>query len=394
MTQQPSEANRWIARHARDVFAGEEARVVRYLDAAESSEIHVLQSSDTPVEGLISFCTVGLSDRPDPDGPPGLDPPLGVEILAVSGLPEFGAVVSTAAFYVINSGNRLRPGAVFRGVVGMHRPSSSARNLMFVEPCLWGDEDFASHALEGKTVAWLQALPISDAEAEFVRLHGADALTALFDDEDPDFLDLDRDSVRLPEKPAAADAAPARFAGFLPQTIEHLGDVKWIEGTTAHGLNRGFDVFYLRAPAGEVGSAVTNGLRFQTVAAAFPQELCCSLLAEQEEAAHRIVVQAAELVRDGGLGLGPDAIVAGDRPLAPGSAAVGFVCAEHPFLDEDFNVVRDQDGRIEMQIVTLIPATAAEISLARERGVPELFELWDEQETDLADLARPCAVEP
>ena len=66
----------------------------------------------------------------------------------------------------------------------------------------------------------------------------------------------------------------------------------------------------------------------------------------------------------------------------------------HPFLDEDFNVVRDPDGRIEMQIITLIPATTAEIALARARGVPELFDRWEEQETDLADLARPCAVEP
>lgn len=221
-----------------------------------------------------------------------------------------------------------------------------------------------------------------------------DALTALSDDARPDFLELDRDSARLPEKPAAADAAPARFAGFLPQTIGHLGEVEWIEKTTAHGPNRGFDVFYLRAPAGEVGSAVTNGLRFQNVTAVLPQELCCTLLAEQEEAAHRIVVQAAEMVRDGGRGLGPEAIVAGDRPLAAGSATVGVVCAEHPFLDEDFNVVRDPDGRIEMQIITLIPATTAEIALARARGVPELFDLWEEQETDLADLARPCAVEP
>lgn len=394
MSQQPSEANRWIARHARDVFDGEQARVVRYLDAPERSEIHVLQSSDTPAEGLTSFCTVGLSDYPDPAGPPRLDPPLGVEILAVSDLPEFGEVVSTAAFCVINSGCRPRPGGVFRGVVALHRPGSRARNLLFVEPCLWADEDFASRALEGKTVAWLQALPITDAEAEFVRDNGADALTVLFDDDGPDFLDLDRDSVRLPDKPPRRPAAPAPFADFLPRTIGYLGEVQWVEGTTAHGPNRGFDVFYLRAPDGEVGSAVTNGLRFQTVEAVLPQELCCSLLAAQEEAAHRIVVRAAEMVRDGGVGLRPDAIVSGDRPLAPGSAAVGVVCAGHPFLGSDFDLVRGPDGRTEMQIITLIPATAAEIALARERGVPALFELWEQQETDLADLARPCAVEP
>lgn len=188
--------------------------------------------------------------------------------------------------------------------------------------------------------------------------------------------------------------APGAFGGFLPQITGRLGPVRRVEAATAEGGDRGFAVFYLGAPGGEVGTAVTNGLRFQRTAAPVPQELCCTLLLDQEEAAHRIVVQVARMVLAGGAGgavLSHGTLIPGERPLAPGSALVGVVCAGHPFTDAEFDVVRGADGRIELRIITLIPATAAELALAAERGAEALFERWEAQETDLADLTRPCA---
>ena len=187
-------------------------------------------------------------------------------------------------------------------------------------------------------------------------------------------------------------AAPA-FAGFLPQIVEHLGPVQWIEEATAHGPNRGFAVLYLNAPGSEVGSAVTNGLRFQNIKTVFPQELCCTLLTEQEESAHKIVVQVARMILEGGAGVTTGAIIPGDEPLAPGSAMVGVICADHPFADAEFDTVHDADGKTEMQIITLIPATAAELALATDRGTNALFDIWEQQETDLADLTRSSAVQ-
>ena len=186
-------------------------------------------------------------------------------------------------------------------------------------------------------------------------------------------------------------AAPA-FAGFLPQITEHLGPVQWVEDATAHGPNRGFAVLYLNAPGNEIGSAVTNGLRFQNIKTVFPQELCCSLLAEQEETAHKIVVQVARMVLDGGAGLVSGTIIPGDQPLAEGSAMTGVICAEHPFADAEFDTVRDADGKAEMQIITLIPATPTELALATNQGTDALFEIWEQQATDLADLNRPTVV--
>lgn len=185
-------------------------------------------------------------------------------------------------------------------------------------------------------------------------------------------------------------AAPA-FAGFLPQIVEYLGPVQWLEEPTAHGPNRGFAVLYLRAPDSEVGSAVTNGLRFQKTTAVFPQELCCTLLADQEEVAHRIVVQVAQMILEAGAGVTTGAVIPGQEPFAPGSEMVGVVCADHPFVDAEFDAVRDADGKVEMQIITLIPAAAAELALAAEQGTDALFDVWEAEGTDLGDLTRAAA---
>ena len=193
MAKQASEANKQIAKDMRAVFDGAECRVINDLDKDEKSEIHVLHSTETPEEGLIAYCTIGLSDYPDDSYT--VDPPLGVEILAVSNLPDFGEVVSTAAFCVINSGYRVQPGAVFPGVVKLHHPDTTVPNLMFIHPYLWDDEALQSRVYEDKTVAWLQAVPISDTETEYVLENGADALSALFEERDPDFIDLERDSI-------------------------------------------------------------------------------------------------------------------------------------------------------------------------------------------------------
>lgn len=193
MAKPPSEANKKIAQDVRAVFGGQQFKVINYLDKDEKSEIYVMHCTETPEQGLISYCTIGLSDYAD-DGYE-VDPPLGVEIIAVSNLPEFGEVVSTAAFCVINSGYKARPGGAFPGVVKMHHPDTTVPNLMFIEPYLWDEQAFTSRQVGEKTVAWLQAVPISDAETQYLLDHGADALNELFEQHDPDFIDLQRASV-------------------------------------------------------------------------------------------------------------------------------------------------------------------------------------------------------
>lgn len=98
------------------------------------------------------------------------------------------------------------------------------------------------------------------------------------------------------------------------------------------------------------------------------------------------------MVLDGGAGLVSGTIIPGEQPLADGRAMTGVVCADHPFADAEFDTVRDAHGKTEMQIITLIPASTAEIALATAQGADALFDVWEEAETDLADITRPSAI--
>jgi hypothetical protein len=186
-----SDENKQIARLVATVFGGT-PRVTRYLDEPEKSQIGILHAADRPDPGLISFCTIGLSDYPIPGSR--LRPPLGAEIAAVSDVADFAAVLATAAFCVINSGWVAEPGRIFPQVVGSHIDGVTVPNLMFVNPFLWED-DLTSRTLPTKTVAWLLGVPISDAETEYARVHGSDALEDMFEEAQIDIYDLRRSSV-------------------------------------------------------------------------------------------------------------------------------------------------------------------------------------------------------
>jgi hypothetical protein len=57
------------------------------------------------------------------------------------------------------------------------------------------NDDLTTLELEGKTVAWLLGVPISDGERSFAEENGGDALEALFEEHQIDIFDLTRPSV-------------------------------------------------------------------------------------------------------------------------------------------------------------------------------------------------------
>ena len=68
------------------------------------------------------------------------------------------------------------------------------KHLFFTSPSLWQD-NLETLDLETKKVAWLMAVPISEAERQYKEANGADALEDLFEEHQVDILDLTRKSV-------------------------------------------------------------------------------------------------------------------------------------------------------------------------------------------------------
>jgi hypothetical protein len=97
------------------------------------------------------------------------------------------------AFLIQDHGWQCQPGAVFPDVVASsittHLP-----HLYFTSPFVW-EADLGTRVLENKTVTWLLAAPISDAERIFVESNGPDALEDLFEHAKIDICDINRRSV-------------------------------------------------------------------------------------------------------------------------------------------------------------------------------------------------------
>lgn len=195
-----SSANREIARTMAAVFGGSERELVfgesvyvfKYWDDEERSQIEILEVADCPSSGSTSFSTIGLSGWAIPGS---VRPPLGVEVVGTcaSDAEEFGSLISTAAFFVINSGWKLESGTILPEVVGWHFPDTTVPHLVFVPPFLW-EAELEPRVIGDRTVAWLLAVPMTSQELVYAEQHGSDALEDRFEEAQIDILDLQRDS--------------------------------------------------------------------------------------------------------------------------------------------------------------------------------------------------------
>jgi hypothetical protein len=186
--QEISDDNKKIAGHIDSLFGGD-CGVTEYSTPDEQTWINVLSSPDSPDKGLISFCTIGLSDHLRRDL---ADPPLGVEIMGVNPHQEFADALAGAGFYAIKNGWDLEPGTLILGVVGEHLPGVTVPHLPLLNPFLWEDGQLQSLPLSGKTVAWLLGAPVTTEEMNYLRQHRFSALEDRFEEAQPDLFDLGR----------------------------------------------------------------------------------------------------------------------------------------------------------------------------------------------------------
>jgi hypothetical protein len=174
---------------------GNGLEVQHQVDQSGLFSIEVVKAVDRPQTGATSYSTLGLSGHPVSRG--GSELPVRVELVGAceSAFPEFSNVLATAAFCIIKDRWFCAPGTMFPDVVRMYRPDAAMRHLLFVRPFLWGHRVPHVLQLEGKTSAWLQAIPISEAEMAYGEARGPEALDDVFFEKQIDVFDIDRDSV-------------------------------------------------------------------------------------------------------------------------------------------------------------------------------------------------------
>ncbi|MEE0241022.1 suppressor of fused domain protein [Ruminococcus sp.] len=187
-----------IFNEAYDAFLGDAEeisyKVFAYLDEKTEKSIDILTGFDTPCVGSNSYATLGLSNlvaKLEANGKP-----LTVELVSACDISYdlFPNIVSTCAFQIMDGTQCYRPGAVITDVVSMYYPEFDMKHMLMAYPFLW---DGALHTLtvKQKYVAWLQMIPVSEKEYQYILKHGYDALEDLFEKEQIDVLDLERRSL-------------------------------------------------------------------------------------------------------------------------------------------------------------------------------------------------------
>jgi len=187
----PTPENRSLAKYLHTLLGGSPS-VIEYWDDPKRSSVDVFRVADVPVSAVSTYATLGLSDCPI--GLTVEDVPLRVEFtFALMTRYEEGMnYIATCAFSVINDKVVPKPGVILPRVLELYRPDDDLKHMMLCSPSLWNLE---TQNFPSKKVAWLQLIPISDAERNYALSNGSEALEDIFEREQVDVTDLDRPSV-------------------------------------------------------------------------------------------------------------------------------------------------------------------------------------------------------
>lgn len=187
-----SSENKIIAKTVATVFGGH-PKVTCFWDENEKNHVDILTCEGQPQKGVTSYSTIGLSDAPLIKGEEEFGVRLELVGACASSCQDFGNVLSTAAFCIVNSKWFCSPGVIFPDIVSMYDCSSTMQHLFFAPPFLWSDE-LKTLELDSKTVAWLLAVPISEAELRYAESEGTEKLEELFEQHQIDVYDINRPS--------------------------------------------------------------------------------------------------------------------------------------------------------------------------------------------------------
>jgi antitoxin YqcF len=186
--------NQKIAHWALEAFDSSGKRVVRVNDDDRVHFVDVLIASNTPTSACNSFATVTLSDHQAFLA--GKLLPFRVELLGVceKSFDCFVNIIATASFCISKSKWNVKPGEIYPDIVAMYDKTLNVKHILLADPFLWGKK-FLSRTIDGRKIAWLQIVPITEEEFRYAEENGSDQLVKVFARKKIDFSNLKRSSV-------------------------------------------------------------------------------------------------------------------------------------------------------------------------------------------------------
>ena len=174
---------------------GGDQKAFTYWDEEKENCIDVLFCKDSPAKGYLTASTLGLINYDI--GYSNADKSIRMEMLMVNygGNDLIGRILCTAAFGVMISHYACGYGTVFENILEGYLPESAMKHLVFIVPPPFWAEEFKVIEEDDRMITWLLALPISEAERQYLNEHGIDVLQDMFVKENIDAFDLNRKSV-------------------------------------------------------------------------------------------------------------------------------------------------------------------------------------------------------
>lgn len=184
---------------------------------------------------------------------------------------------------------------------------------------------------------------------------------------------LDEDDSPAPQRPG--ERIPDHFGRFLGS------------GRLVETLQRGVQLWRYERP--EFVSYATCGLSELDVVAPKPQELVCSVRRGQDQAAEHLVRTLFETILETGAGPLPSQVYRSEQPILARTRITGVLATTHPYLDDAFHVLRDAEGGIRVQVVTLLPVTEDEIERGSGAEAETIETVLEKTNPPLLDVTRP-----
>ncbi|GAA4865910.1 suppressor of fused domain protein [Saccharopolyspora rosea] len=181
------------------------------------------------------------------------------------------------------------------------------------------------------------------------------------------------------------------FPGLLDHFEQRLGPVQEVESARSEEGNRGYDLAFYQAAEPPITTVVTNGLRFQPVTSMLPEELVCSLRTDQKNVAHYLVDSVATLIIRNRQGMEYGSIFDNEQPIIAETGITAVIAHTSPLFDESFNLFPNSEAPT-LQILSLVPITAAEVDFVQSEGADMLFEVFHLNRTNILDVRRRSAV--
>lgn len=177
-------------------LGGVQAAFSYQKDDAEH-KLDILYAKQSPGGNYLTASTLGLVNRTTgyTDSNTGKDIRAEIIMSSYGGHDMAGKILSTAGIGIYETDIRYGYGTVLKGVMEIYYPKSDMKHLfLMLPPPLW-KKSFGVTDAGDSIITFLYALPISQAECDYMSQNGIDELQNRFVEKNIDMFDFERKSI-------------------------------------------------------------------------------------------------------------------------------------------------------------------------------------------------------